>query len=159
MFPNPVAKSTNELSNPFFGKALEINLLPGPVWTSFEKFRTGGNTALESIRPGSVGTLRTKAQTYRIMLDADFQRLLGWASEAARLQKGLRLVVQAAKVVVKHPEIESLQLLVDSAALIAESPILPVKHGHDSLQLTQAEIEEQSKDTFDLENAEVPRPW
>lgn len=154
-----IVKSTNELSNPFVATTLEASLVPGPVWNSFEKFRTSGSTALDSMRHGGVATLRTKTAAYRIMRDEDFQRLVGYASEACRLQKGIRLVVQAAKIVVKHPEMESFQLLIDSASLIAQSPGLPLKHGHDSLRLSQSEIEEQRHDEFDLETADIPRPW
>lgn len=154
-----LVNTNNEITNTFVGNTLETTLVPGPVWNSFEKFRTSGSTALDSMPKASVATLRTKAATYRVMRDEDFQRLVGWASEACRIQKGVRLVVQAAKVVLKHPEKESFQLLIDSASMIAESPALPLKRGHDSLQLSQSEIDEQAKDEFNLENAEIPRPW
>lgn len=159
MAPQHVISSTHELASPVDATRSEISLVPGPVWTSFEKFRAGGVTVLDAIPPAGVGTLRSKTATYRILRDADFQRLVGWASDAYRLHKGVKLVVQAAKIVVKHPEMESLQLLIDSASLIAESPGLPMKQGHDSILFSQSELDEQSKDDFDLATTEVPRPW
>jgi len=149
--------STNELANAFVG--IGKPLIPGPVWTSFEQFRMAGASGLDELPINGVATLRTKAGTFRILRDADFQGLLGLASDVCRLQKGLKLIMQAAKVVVKHPDEEHVRLLIQSASLIAESPELPQRQGHESLYLTPSEVAEEANDDFDLETAKIPRPW
>ena len=78
-------------------------LRPGPVWSSFEQFRTAGPSGPESVGGGQVGTLRTKGGVFRLLRDEDFQRLVGLASEARRLQGGLATMVHAAKVIRDHP--------------------------------------------------------
>lgn len=135
-----------------------LSLVPGPVWGSFEQFRKGGSTSLEEIPEHGVGTLVGKGVTYRILREADFQNLLGLAADVHRLQQGLKIIIQAAKVVAKHPDDEHVQLLLHSAALFAGSPILPTGDGHDAFELTQEEVEVQASDDFSLENAEIPRP-
>ena len=78
-------------------------LRPGPVWASFEQFRTAGPSGPESVGGGQVGTLRTKSGVFRLLRDEDFQLLVGLASEAKRLQGGLTTMVHAAKVIRNHP--------------------------------------------------------
>ena len=78
-------------------------LRPGPVWASFEQFRTAGPSGPESVAGGQVGTLRTKGGLFRLLRDDDFQLLVGLASEAKRLQGGLTTMVHAAKVIRDHP--------------------------------------------------------
>ena len=135
-----------------------LALVPGPTWSSFEQFRKGGNTSLEEIPEHGVGTLVGRGVTYRILREADFQNLLGLAADVHRLHQGLNIIIQAAKVVAKHPDQEHMQLLLQSAALFAGSPVLPTRDGHDSFQLTQEEVDAQASDDFNLENAEIPRP-
>jgi hypothetical protein len=135
-----------------------LSLVPGPVWVSFEQFRKGGSTSLEEIPEHGVGTLVGKGVTYRILREADFQNLLGVAADVHRLQQGLKIIIQAAKVVAKHPDDEHVQLLLHSAALFAGFPILPTREGHDAFELTQEEVEAQASDDFNLENAKIPRP-
>src|ERR1035441_10627141 len=65
-----------------------LALVPGPVWSSFEKLRKGGNSTLEEISEHGVGTLVGKGVTYRILRDADFQHLVGLATDVHRLQQG-----------------------------------------------------------------------
>jgi hypothetical protein len=135
-----------------------LTLVPGPTWNSFEQFRKGGSTSLEEIPEHGVGTLVGRGVTYRILREADFQSLLGLAADVHRLQQGLNIIIQAAKVVAKHPDQEHVQLLVHSAALFAGSPVLPTRDGHDAFQLTQEEVEAQASDDFNLEHTEIPRP-
>jgi hypothetical protein len=135
-----------------------LALIPGPIWSSFEKFRKGGNATLEDIPEHGVGTLVGKGVTYRILRDADFQHLVGLATDVHRLQQGLNVIIQAAKVVAKHPDQEHVELLIHSAALFAGSPVLPTRDGHDAFQLTKEEIDAQASDGFNLENAAIPRP-
>lgn len=135
-----------------------LALVPGPTWSSFEQFRKGGSASLEEIPEHGVGTLVGRGVTYRILREADFQNLVGLAVDVQRLQQGLNVVIQAAKVVAKYPDHEHVQLLVHSAALFAGSPVLPTRDGHDAFQLTQEEVDAQASDDFNLENAEIPRP-
>jgi hypothetical protein len=107
------------------------DLKPGPEWASFEQFRTGGVPALESIRPGHVGTLRAKANTYRILGDRDFQSLIGLAGEVDRLQNGFMTMIHAVRVVKENPHSPSaLDLLIHIATQCIGSPILPARVGH-----------------------------
>jgi len=129
-------------------RSTALALVPGPVWRSFEQFRKGGNTALEEIPEHGVATLVGRGTTYRILHDADFQHLVGLAADIHRLQQGLNVVIRA----------EHVQLLLHSAALFAGSPVLPTREGHDAFQLTPEEVEAQTLDDFDLDNAAIPRP-
>ena len=144
---------STSLSNP-----ATLALVPGPVWSSFEQFRKGGNTALEKIPENGVATLMGRGTAYRVLRDADFQHLVGLTADIHRLQQGLKLIIQAAQVVAKHPDDEHIQLLISSAALFAGSPILPTRDGHDALHLTPEEVEAQASDDFDLNVAAIPRP-
>jgi hypothetical protein len=58
-----------------------LALVPGPTWSSFEKFRKGGNTTFEEIPEQGVGTLVGKGVTYRVLRDVDFQHLVGLAAD------------------------------------------------------------------------------
>src|SRR5580698_1629218 len=134
-----VPRSTNEVANAF-SVGLPPTLIAGPVWTSFEQFRKGGVPALEGIPRHGVATVQTKAGTFRIIRDADFQRLVGLAADVYRLQAGLTLVVKAARVALKHTDQEHVELFLSSASLIAQSPELPQRVGHESFQLTPEEL-------------------
>jgi len=135
-----------------------LELVAGPVWSSFEQFRKGGSSALEEIPEHGVGTLRGKTGTFRVMREDDFQRMLGLATDIHRLRQGLRFVLQAAQVVAKHPDDEHVQLLIESASLVAGSPVLPERDGHEGFALTREEEAQEAADEFDLKTAEIPRP-
>jgi len=92
------------------------------------------------------------------MRDADFQALLAIAADVHRLQKGLRVVKQAAQVFARHPDQEHVQLLLASASLITDYPEPSQGQGHGSIQLTPWEIEEESSEGLNLSLDEVPRP-
>ena len=139
-------------------RSTALALVPGPVWSSFEQFRKGGNAALEEIPEHGVATLVGRATSYRILRDADFQRLIGLAADIHRLRQGLNVVIRAAQVVAKHPDQEHIQLLLHSAALFAGSPVLPTRDGHDAFELTEEEVNAQAADDFNLEDATIPRP-
>jgi hypothetical protein len=156
--PQLSAISTNEAINAFTVNSFPPALKAGPVWTSFEHFRKGGTAVLEAIPKHGVATLRSKAGTFRIVRDEDFQRLVGLASEVFRLQNGVKCVVQAAKVFLKHPDQDHAQLLMQSASMIVLSPELPQQSGLASFRLTPEELAEESSDDFDLATAEIPRP-
>lgn len=130
-----------------------LALVPGPTWNSFEQFRRGGQSVLDEIPVHGVGTLRGKSGTFRVLRDEDFQRLLGLSSDIHRLQNGLNFVIQAARVVARHPDQEHVQLLIQSASMVAGSPVLPVREGHESFELSAEEQATQSADEFELETA------
>ncbi len=133
-------------------------LVQGPSWKSFEDFRTAGNSGLEQIPDHAVATLRCKAGTFRILHDADFQRLVGLASDVYRLQNGLKVVIQAARIAAKHPDQEHVQLLIHSASLITERPELPQQQGHLPFDLSPADPMPDASDDFDILNDAIPRP-
>jgi hypothetical protein len=125
-------------------------LVPGPEWRSFEQFRTVGPTALEGMIPvGSVATLRAKTNTFRIMRDEDFQKLVGLATEVNRLKGGLTVVLSVAKIVAKHPnDPDGLQALC----------LLPDRDGHEGFRITPVEAREFGNEDFDLSTLHIPRP-
>ena len=88
------------------------------------------------------------------MRDQDFQRLIGVASEVHRIKNGIPIVLSAAKVVQKHNDKESIELLIRSAAMLGE--LLPERDGHHSFQITASEVLENSDDDLDLDR--IPRP-
>ena len=96
--------------------------------------------------------------TFRILRDEDFQRLTGLASEVHRIKQGLTIVLQAAKVVSKHKDSESIEMLILSASMLAESGIMPERDGHGEFKLTAQEVEESRSDEFDVQKLDVPRP-
>ena len=133
-------------------------LTQGPYWGSFEQFRTSGSTCLEGIRPGMVATLNGKSATFRILRDEDFQKLLGLASDVHRIKNGVRFVIKAAKIVAKHRDQESIELLIQSVSMLGESPVLPERVGHEQFQISPAEIAENAEDDFDVNAVKIPRP-
>jgi len=92
------------------------------------------------------------------MRDDDFQKLLGLASEVHRIKNGIIFVVQAAKIVAKHKDRESIELLIRSVSMLGESPLLPERDGHDQFEITAKEIADNTEDGFDLNTANIPRP-
>jgi hypothetical protein len=134
-------------------------LTAGPYWPSFEQFRKSGINTFEKLVPGTVGTLRCKESTFRIMLDSDFQKLLGLATEVHRLKQGVTIVVQAAKVVAKHNDEESIQLLLQTASMLNQSNLLPERDGHGEFQITPEERSEFSGEHEEIIHPSlVPRP-
>ena len=94
----------------------------GPSWPSFEKFRTEGAKALETLKKGKVATLHTKTGQYRILEEHDFQKLLGLARDVERLRGGMRILMQTVRVVQKHPDVESLNLLAETVTMLGSLP-------------------------------------
>ena len=90
------------------------------------------------------------------MRDDDFQKLLGLASEVHRLKDGITIVLQAAKVVAKHKDQESISLLITSASMLSESNVLPERVGHDLFEVAKGDMTENDGDDIDLES--IPRP-
>lgn len=88
-----------------------LHFKSGSIWKSFEQFRREGQSALLSVKDGSVATLCTKHGQYRIMEEKDFQRIYGLASEIDRLRGGLRVIGSAIRAVKKHPDDETIKVL------------------------------------------------
>jgi hypothetical protein len=108
------------------------HLMPGPEWASFEQFRTRGSSALDPVGGGRVGTLRTKADVFRVLSDEDFQSLVGLASEVERLKSGLTTIVHAIKVVRENPaSLSAVELLLHVATQYAGTPELPGRRRHE----------------------------
>ena len=132
--------------------------VPGTTWSSFEKFRKSGNTALCAMQPASVGFLEIKSNKFCILRNDDFQRLLGLASEVHRLKQGITFVVKAAKVAAKHPhDRDSIELLFQSAVMLSESSLLPERDGHGSLQISAHDLAGFHEDE-QFRAVDIPRP-
>lgn len=133
-----------------------INLRSGRTWSSFEQLRTEGAKALDPIKNGTVATLHTKTGQYRILEEHDFQNLLGLATDVARLRKGLRLVLQSVRVVQKHRDEDSLNMLVEAVTMVGSLPGLPTREGFEELIPEDIEIEPEDEVELDLERIERP---
>lgn len=103
-----------------------IPLSPGPLWGSYEKFRTSGQAGLGAIVPGTVGTLVARSGQYRIMTETDFQKLLGLARDVERLRGGLRVVLSAAQAVQRHRDEVTVNTLIQAVAFVGDVPALPI---------------------------------
>ena len=133
-----------------------FNLQLGPIWSSFEKFRAEGAKALKSIKNGTVGTLHTKTGQYRILEEQDFQKLLGLARDVERLRGGLRVVVGAVRVAQKHPDTESLNLLLEVVTMLGNLPELPTREGFPPLSPEGLDVERDDEVTLDPNQIERP---
>ncbi|MBD2577680.1 hypothetical protein [Oscillatoria sp. FACHB-1406] len=128
-----------------------VNLQPGACWNSFEQFRTSGAKALASINEGKVGTLQTKTGQYRILEERDFQRLVGLARDVERLRGGLNCVYQAVRVVQKHPDRESIDLLLANVSLLGKLPELPIRESFEALEPENLETDPDDEVLLDPE--------
>ncbi len=128
----------------------------GPSWPSFEKFRTEGAKALESLKKGKVATLHTKTGQYRILEEHDFQKLLGLARDVERLRKGMRILMQTVRVVQKHPDVESLNLLAQTVTMLGSLPELPTSEGFEPLLPEGIDLDPD--DEVELDLAQIKRP-
>lgn len=149
----PTISSTTSVSN------WSPSLSAGPEWRSFEQFRLGGATALETIATGSVAVLHVKSNSFNILRSEDFQKLIGLASEVHRLKEGITLVLTAAKIVRKYPnDPDGIEMLYKSASLLRESSMLPERDGHDPFRITEDECNEHREEDDDVTASEIPRP-
>jgi hypothetical protein len=133
-----------------------FTLKPGTHWSSFEQFRTEGAKALSPIYGGTVATLSTKTGQYRIIEEQDFQKLLGVARDIEQLRGGLRLVMQAVRVVQKHPDTESLNLLLEAVTVMGGVPDLPIREHFADLLPETSEIDLDDEVELNPENIERP---
>lgn len=110
--------------NPF-PNPIPIQFTQAASWSSFDKFKLEGATALERVEQGSVGTLTTKSGQYRILTDSDYQALLGLASEVRRIKEGLNAIIATATVARRHRDSESLEALMQVVIAVGDLPRLP----------------------------------
>jgi len=89
--------------------------------------------------------------------DDDFQRLVGLASEVHRLKSGVTFIMQAARVVAKHKDEESINLLVEYASMLGASRVLPERDGHGQFELTPEDLV-NSSDAGEIDLDKIPRP-
>jgi hypothetical protein len=130
-------------------------LAPGPHWTSFEKFRVQGSSALTQIEPGAVGILTSQGRQFRILCEGDFQHLLGLAREVDRVRQGLHVVHAAVQTVQEHPGQSSVNTLVEAALLLGDSPVLPVRHRFAALQPERQAVDDQNDADEEADEVEI----
>lgn len=137
--------------------AQALRLSPGEHWHSFEQLRTAGVNAIHKVTPGTVGTLQTKNGQYRLLTEADFQKLVGVAGDIERLQQGLNVVMRAIRVVQNHPEdSETLALLVETVTMLGMDTVLPTRSSFPPLELENIAVE--SDDEVTIDPAQIQRP-
>ena len=134
-----------------------FSLRLGQSWQSFEKFRTEGAKALQSVKDGSVATLNTKTGQYRIIEEHDFQTMYGLARDVDRLRSGLRMVTVAVRAAQKHPDQENLEVLAEAVAMLGELPELPTRETFEPLSPETSDIDEN--DEVILDPNEIERPF
>ncbi|MEC4819131.1 MAG: hypothetical protein SAK29_38535 [Scytonema sp. PMC 1069.18] len=134
-----------------------FELRVGSRWSSFEKFRTEGAKSLESIKNGTIAILQTKTGQYRILEEHDFQKMLGLARDVDRLRRGARVLSRAVRVVQKHRDTDTLNLLLEAVTMLGTLPELPTCDRFEPLlpEDTDADIED---DEVDLDPDSVTRP-
>lgn len=133
-----------------------INLQNGPNWQSFEKLRTEGVKALEPVKDGKVAILTTKTGQYRILEEHDFQKLLGLARDVERLRGGLRVLLRTVRVAQKHPDAESMNLLIETITMLGTLPELPTRDSFEPLMPEGLEID--LDDEVNLNPDHIERP-
>lgn len=133
-----------------------LNLQLGPSWSSFEKFRAEGAKALMSLKDGKVAILHTKTGQYRILEEQDFQKILGLARDVERLRRGLRVLLHTARVVQKHPDAESLNLLVETVTMLGSLPELPTCDSFEPLLPEDLDLDPD--DEVELDPNQIERP-
>jgi hypothetical protein len=134
----------------------KLSLQLASIWSSFEKFRREGSKALESVKDGNVGILQTKAGQYRILSEDDFQKLYGLARDVDRLRGGMRVVVSAARAVQKHPDSDTVNVLVESINLLGSLPELPIRESFEPINPEGLSVD--SDDEVILSPEEIERP-
>lgn len=130
-------------------KSTKLEIKAGPNWSSFEKFRKEGANALDLVKDGKVASLQTKTGQYRIISEEDYQKLYGLARDVERLRGGMRIVVSAVRAAQKHPDSETLQVLIESINLMNDLPELPTRDRFEPLQPEDIELEEDDEVILD----------
>ena len=126
-------------------------------WSSWDKLKASGHTALESIKNGGVGKLRTKTGQYVIVEERDFQKLYGLAQEVHRLRNGLRVVMTAVRAVQRHGDKETIETLIEAVGMLGSTPALPSRDGHAPIRPEGLELEgEEGEYEFDPQAIDSP---
>jgi hypothetical protein len=124
-------------------------LVPGPRWPSFEQLRKSGEASLDEIPEHGVATLVAGRGTYKILREADFQELYGLTAELGRMQRGINIVMQAARAYAKNSDAEHASLLISSIMMIANSPVLPTRECRETVAPDSVEAAIDEADDFD----------
>lgn len=82
--------------------------------------------------------------------------MLGVARDVERLRGGLRLVMQAVRVVQKHPDTESLNLLLEAVTVMGGVPDLPIREHFADLLPETSEVDPDDDVELNPENIERP---
>jgi hypothetical protein len=90
---------------------------------------------LEAINNGTVASLQTKTNQYRILTESDFQKLYGQAKDVDRLRLGFRVVVSTERAVQKHPDAQTIEVLIDAVQMLGSLPELQIRDRFDAEQL------------------------
>lgn len=118
-------------------------------WPSFDKFKNSGRQELDNLEVGEIATLLTKKGQFRLLVEEDFQRLYGLASDVERLMGGLSVVISAAQAVGKHNDDATIDVLVRAVSVLGHSPVLPTRSGHDPVVLEGVEQDEDDEVILD----------
>ncbi len=83
-----------------------------------------------------------------------------WASprRCIELRVASRLWCKRRRIVAKHKDQESLELLFRSVSMLGEFPVLPEREGHEQFQITEEESRDNAEDGIDVNAVNVPRP-
>jgi hypothetical protein len=133
-----------------------LHLKAGTTWRSFEKFRVEGARGLEAIDNGTVASLQTKTNQYRILTESDFQKLYGLAKDVDRLRLGFRVVVSAVRAVQKHPDEQTIEVLIDAVQMLGSLPELPIRDRFGAEQLENFPLD--LDDEAILDPTQIDRP-
>jgi hypothetical protein len=136
----------------------QIQLSPSQHWHSLEQFRTADANEIYKITPGTVGILQTDQESYRILNEKDFQKLLGLAGEVDRLQQDLTVITKAIRAVHNHPQDNDANVLLMEAVAMLEqmSAALPTRSNFPPLELEDLAIDQD--DEVILDPAQIQRP-
>lgn len=150
---------TMSIASPARYKVMELQ--PGGIWPSTDKFKVKITENLKSIQKGQVGTLRTKHGTYRVLNDGDFQMLYGLAQEVDRLRDGIDVIIAAAISVQEHKDDVSIRVLTTAVSALGRSPSLPVRREIQGFNINNIEVDESvaefnEEDAIDFTNIKRP---
>jgi len=138
----------------------EVDLRPGPHWSSFEQFRVNGVEGLfNALQENQVGTLDVKNREFVLLQASSFQRLLGLARDADRLSHSFHALLQAVALLREtggpQAALEHVFELADLFAPLASPPTRSREPVFDADEQADVPVEELD---FELDPAKIPRP-
>ena len=128
---------------------------PGPFFSSFDKLKNAGQTALAPVKDGVLAKLETKLGRFVILTESDFQSLYGLAQDVRRLSNGLELVFAAVKAVEVHNDEVNREMLFQVVKFVGNSPTLPTQAGHET---GESEGFETNDTRVELDPRKLTRP-